>query len=90
MDRKKEKESLGKAIAYENFEAEAAEEEAEEVVRSKSILLKPMSIDEAITRMEALDHDFFLYLDEEDDRIGVVYRRVDGGYGVLEAENKLK
>ena len=48
-----------------------------------------MSIDEAITRMEALGHSFFLYLDEEDDEIAVVYRRIDGGYGVIEAENRL-
>ena len=34
-----------------------------------------MKIDEAILRMEALGHDFFLYLDEDDDRISVVYIR---------------
>ena len=49
-----------------------------------------MKIDEAITRMEALGHDFFLYLDEEDDRISVVYNRRDGGFGVIQAENPIK
>ena len=68
---------------------EDAEEDKEEIVRTKSIRLEPMSIDEAITRMEALGHSFFLYLDEEDDEIAVVYRRIDGGYGVIEAENRL-
>ena len=64
-------------------------EEAEEVVRTKSIYLEPMSLDEAITRMEAIGHSFFIYLDEEDDRISVAYKREDGGYGVIEAENKI-
>ena len=49
-----------------------------------------MSLDDAITRMEALGHSFFLYLDEEDDQISVAYKRLDGGYGVIQAENQLK
>ena len=64
-------------------------ESDEEVVRTKSIYLDPMSLDEAITRMEALDHSFFLYLDSEDNRLAVAYKRDDGGYGVIEAENKI-
>ena len=88
MDRTKESDSLGRALAMENI-IEDAEEDKEEIVRTKSIRLEPMSIDEAITRMEALGHSFFLYLDEEDDEIAVVYRRIDGGYGVIEAENRL-
>ena len=88
MDRTKESDSLGRALAMENI-IEDAEEDKEEIVRTKSIRLEPMSIDEAVTRMEALGHSFFLYLDEEDDEIAVVYRRIDGGYGVIEAENRL-
>ena len=88
MDRTKESDSLGRALAMENI-IEDAEEDKEEIVRTKSIRLEPMSIDEAITRMEALGHSFFLYLDEEDDEIAVVCRRIDGGYGVIEAENRL-
>lgn len=87
MDRTKERDSLGHALAFENFEEEGS---VEEIVRTKSIYLKPMSLDEAITRMEALGHDFFLYLDDEDDQVAVVYRRYDGGYGVIEAENTLR
>lgn len=90
MDRTKEADSLGKAIAFENFEEEALEEQNEEIVRTKSIYLTPMSLDEAITRMEALGHTFFLYLDSESNRFSVVYERVDGGYGLIEAENKIK
>lgn len=81
---------LGKSIAFENFQEEKEAEEAEEVVRTKSIYLEPMSLDDAITRMQALGHSFFLYLDSEDDRISVVYVRNDGGYGVIQAENRLE
>jgi hypothetical protein len=71
-------------------EAEEAAEEEDEVVRTKSIYLDPMTLDDAITRMEALGHSFFVYLDEEDDQISVAYKRLDGGYGVIQVENKLK
>lgn len=87
--KRSEKDSLGKSIILENIKDEIEEEAAEEVVRTKSIYLEPMNLDEAITRMEALGHSFFVYLDEEDDLISVVYKRLDGGYGVIQAENKI-
>ena len=91
MDRSKSgKIGLGKAVAIDNFEPYVDEPEEEEtVVRTKSVFLEPMNIDEAVTRMEAIDHDFYMYLDDEDGKIAVVYRRDDGGYGVLEAETDL-
>ena len=88
LNRAKNKDlSLGKAFALE--EIEESEEANDTIVRTKSIYLKPMTLDEAIARMEALEHDFFIYLDREDDRISVVYKRIDGGYGILEAENQI-
>lgn len=91
MDRSNNKQSLGRAIDFENIEPEEAPVSEEDViVRAKSYYLTPMKIDEAVIRMEALGHDFFVYLDEEDDRISVVYVRRDGGYGVIQAENEVK
>ena len=89
LDRRN-KDGLGKSIAFENFEAEKEEAENDEIVRTKSYLLSPMSMEEAITRMEALGHDFFMYLDVDDDMISVLYRRDNGGLGIIQAENKLK
>lgn len=88
MDRTKEKLSLGKSIAFENFEEE--ENSDDEIVRTKSIYLEPMTLEEAITRMQAIGHSFFVYLDSDDEQISVAYERLDGGYGVIQAENKLK
>ena len=91
MDRSNGKMSLGKALALENFEAiEEVSDEEDEVVRIKTKYLDPMTVEEAVARMEAIDHPFFLYLDEEDDKISVVYKREDGGYGIFQAENELK
>ena len=90
MDRSNNKLSLGKAIDFDQVEDEEREEEQDVIVRAKSYYLQAMSIEEAITRMEALGHPFFMYLDEEDDRISTVYVRNDGGYGVIQAENPIK
>lgn len=88
MTRRTNKESLGKSIAFENFEAELEAEEKDEIVRTKSYYLNPMTLEEAITRMEALGHSFFLYLDKDDEKVSVVYKRDNGGYGLIEAENE--
>ena len=82
-------ESLGKSILYENIKDEEEIEENAQIVRTKSYDLEPMELEEAITRMEALGHNFFLYLDSEDEKISVLYKRDDGGYGIIEAENKV-
>jgi len=90
MDRSNNRMSLGKAIDFDQIKDEEKNQEEDVIVRLKSYYLTPMSIEEAITRMEALGHPFFMYLDEEDDRISTVYIRNDGGYGVIQAENPIK
>lgn len=57
------------------------------LVRTKEVFLRPMDLDEAIMQMNLLDHNFFMFLDSETDRISVVYRRKDGQYGLIRSEN---
>ena len=45
-----------------------------------------MDLEEAIMRMEMLGHSFFIYRDEESETVSVVYKRNDGGYGLIETE----
>ncbi|MDK2902211.1 MAG: putative sigma-54 modulation protein, partial [Clostridiales bacterium] len=65
---------------------DAEESEQYAVVRTKRFALKPMSIEEAITQMELLGHDFFVFNNAETDEVNVVYRRRNGGYGLIEPE----
>jgi putative sigma-54 modulation protein len=55
-----------------------------EIVRKKKYELIPMSIEEAILQMELLSHSFYVFLDMDRDMISVVYKRIDGKYGLLE------
>lgn len=73
--------------AFLDYEILNEEEVADDqIVRTKSIVPEMMDLDEAITKMELLDHDFFIYTDDETRKIAVVYRRHDGGYGLIETE----
>lgn len=60
------------------------EEKATNVVRQKRFVVKPMTVDEAIDQMEFIGHDFFIFVNVEDNSIGVVYRRKDGKYGWIQ------
>lgn len=74
--------------AFDDFSGtEPVAEELEfDVVRTKNLPLKPQSVDEAILQMNMLGHQFYVFLNSEGDSINVVYRRNDGGYGLIEPE----
>ncbi|MBN1176737.1 MAG: ribosome-associated translation inhibitor RaiA [Dehalococcoidales bacterium] len=65
--------------------AEQAETE-KKVVKTKRFIIEPMSLDEAIERMEELGHNFFLFFDPDADEVRLLYRRNDGNYGIIEPE----
>ncbi len=53
------------------------------VVREKSHVAAPMTLDQALYEMELVGHDFFLFVDKESERPSVVYRRRGYDYGVI-------
>ena len=64
-------------------EAEAAATAAS-VVRIKRFDMVPMFEEDAIAQMNELGHEFFVFLNAENQRICVVYARRDGTYGLIE------
>jgi ribosomal subunit interface protein len=66
-------------------EADDWDDSAEaQIVRTKSIELTPMTIDDAVLRMELLDHGFFLFCNRDTGHASVLYRRDDGDIGLIE------
>ena len=53
-------------------------------VRRKYFAMPPMSLEQAIAQLELVDHDFYVFRDQADRELRVVYRRNHGGYGVIE------
>jgi putative sigma-54 modulation protein len=74
----------GRAAPAETVGAEPEERLSPEVVEIKRYDMTPMFEEDAIVRMEELGHAFFVFLNAETDRIGVVYRRGDGAYGMID------
>ena len=69
--------------AYVPVEDEAEAEEFK-IVRSKRFSIKPMSAEEAILQMNLLDHEFFVFRNmDAEGAIAVVYKRKQGGYGLI-------
>ncbi len=58
----------------------------EDIVRVKSITLEPITVDEAIFKMETLDHSFYIFKNVENEKVCVIYRRNEGNLAVIETE----
>ncbi len=57
---------------------------APRIVRSKRYSVKPMTPEEAILQVEEAAEQFLVFRDAETDRVGVIYKRKDGNYGLIE------
>ena len=80
--RDRAEELQGRGAASETPEPD--ERPSPEVVEIKRYDMVPMFEEDAILRMEELGHAFLVFLNAETDRIGVVYRRGDGAYGMID------
>ena len=82
---RKNKTKLQKKVKASGFEIPAEEipEEEYEVIRTKEVPLRPMSVEEAILQMNLLDHSFYVFRNSDDDSISIVYQRKNGGYGLI-------
>lgn len=56
------------------------------LVRNKEVELSVMSVDDAILQLELLQHDFYLFINEENHKVTILYVRKDGDYGTIEAK----
>lgn len=62
----------------------ATEDERPQVVKVKRFHIEPMFEEDAVARMEELGHEFFVFVNAEDEKIAILYRRRDGDYGLIE------
>ena len=89
---RKNKTRLARRLRQDAFsrtvEATSFAEEPEEelnIVRIKRFHMRPMTREEAVMQMNLLEHNFFAFRDEDNrGNFAVVYRRNDGGYGLID------
>lgn len=58
------------------------------IIREEKFVASPMSVEEAIMRMNLLHESFLCFNNNETHEINVVYRRDDGTYGLIETTHQ--
>lgn len=71
------------AVSAQPAETPEPPEPTPRLVKSKSFVLKPMSAEDAALHMDLVHHDFYVFLNEGDGQVNVVYRRRDGDFGLI-------
>ena len=83
LARRLKQDAFVRSVEETSFVPEEAEDE-QEIVRIKRFYMQPMNREEAVLQMNLLGHSFFAFRDEESDgAFAVVYKRSDGGYGLI-------
>ncbi len=78
-----------KNVAYQDvaiFTGGEADVKKADVVKEKKFTLKPMTLNEAIEEMDALEHSFYIFKEAKSNTIQVLYKRNDGDLALIETE----
>lgn len=59
--------------------------EDERIVKQKTYELTPIGVDEAMEALDNLGNTFYVFLNKETKNVNVIYRRLDGNFGLIEA-----
>lgn len=60
------------------------------VVRNKFFAMPPMSVQDALDRLQLIDHDFYMFQNTHTGEINVIYERNHGGYGLIQPRPKTR
>ena len=86
QDRHKSNESIRFDEIQENYDSSDEDNLDIVIKRTKKFGVKPMSPEEAILQMDLLEHDFYMFKNSDSDGMSIVYKRKNGGYGLIESE----
>ena len=89
---RKYKTRIGKKLKDDNFDDKfVAEDNGDkfvekmaELARVKTVELKKITVQDAIGEMELLDHDFYVFINDENGLVNLIYKRQDGDVGLLD------
>jgi putative sigma-54 modulation protein len=66
---------------------ETGESTANKIAETRKVVLKPMSLDEAVMEIEGTNAHFIIYRDSSSENVSLVYRRDDGNYALIETNS---
>lgn len=74
----------GGRVAAEEAGRRVADDPRGRIVKVKRFNIEPMFEEDAVARMEELGHSFFVFVNAENERVAILYRRSEGDYGLIE------
>ena len=84
LARRLRQDAFTRVVEETSFTPEETEEDLS-ITKVKSFYFKHMTREEAVLQMNLLEHNFFAFRDEDNGgSFAVVYRRNDGGYGLID------
>ena len=83
---RKYKNKFAEKVAFDNYEFLEEEPKMDnyKLVKTKTFELDPISVEDAEAYMEAVGHNFYVFLNGETGEINVLYKRNDGNLGLIE------
>jgi len=76
-----------KGLANKEINVEDSEsDKIAKIVKTKRFAVKPMSVEEAAMQMDLLGHNFFVFANDNTNKVNVLYKRKDGNFGLIEPE----
>lgn len=78
--------SSGRPVKLDVFEAESMIDSEPRVIKSKSLLAKPMVVDEAAMQLDLSQDNFLVFTNARTELLNVIYRRSDGNFGLIEPQ----
>ena len=66
---------------------ESGEEQETKLVETRKVVLKPMSLDDAVMEMDVSKQRFIIYRDSSSENVSLIYRRDDGNYTLIETSH---
>ena len=73
-----------KAILRQIADGTAEPDRETPIVKTKRFAIEPMFEEDALATMEELGHSFFVFVNAENERLAILYRRRDGAIGMIE------
>lgn len=86
FDNKLKKEAFEESIYEDNQDVNEENTKYGKLVREKSFEIAMTTVDEAIEEMELLAHNFYVFLNADNEKVSIVYKRNDGDYGLISPE----
>ena len=62
--------------------------EKESIVKTESVIVEQMTLDEAVERVNFIDNEFLVFKNSSTEKVNILYKRRDGDLGLIEPENQ--